>query len=942
MRKLLIKMVLSIGFLMMTVGCFQINNTPVTPKNSEEANAPMTLSRRIMLTPVDGSIDMATDVETVEKGETVTVSRSMQIESSSESRFNMQGMKLSVTVTKVVLKNLKNISEIIVQPSAENTFTLENCSVSSLTLYGAGSSIRLINSEIERLNVVYENANVSFDEETKVSVLYVAKDCKLTAEDNDSVVDTALVDSGVKMVKLFGGMTINKLVTRTKVNTNVAAIEVNSSDVEIEKSGGIYSNGLLYDVTFALASEEINFSTPTSMGKPEITEVEAIADAVPLPSPESESQSSTISKDNPGRLTLSSSTGGIQIKSTIPEKINMVSFYRAEYGSSTWYCIGSCLTESGEALPSTVKFLDYYVEKGKTYQYYALYRMQTNDTKFEKSETDILSAVRGAGVLKLTSSLTLHYDEKLHFIMEGNAKFSNTHSPELTEQVGFYFKKVGENTTGTIVEPANYTYVSINEDGVPYIQILSSLYFDTALEPVGVSASLSRTEGNLRTVWQSLPSSMTAGRGFKKGRITISESAVPMEIAQALKGLLISVSPDRIFASESVNKIAVLVGRTYDSCMISLCPPDSLDSSLDAASYTFTESSLSSAETEKITCAFQKYDASEATYTTLAEICMYAKAKKSGYSPVVSKTLSLSAYNPHSLTAYIPQSVDKWFTRTTVIPETYTVTVDENEIVLPCTESKLSVSYHNRDYSVKKDVDFNQLTIGEQDVYVSNFFCQFSGTQKTECYPYGMQAFVAYKNNSLKVEYIPFRTSYAYLPGMPEKYTWKDVYTEKTGEIAGGGIFAFSNVQSNTAAVTISIPNAIGSSIEYAGTVDFLTNTITASAASVPRISWCFALADDTMMVLASRTATNVFVRIDSGSEIKGSTWQLGDSSAWQYRFDVNSDNTNSYTYVRDNVAWSKGTWNAAEDTVTITPNQEYLPQRIFPIFGSLLLVDEL
>ena len=939
MRKSILKLAMYICSLFLFGGCFQINNTPVENKNLDPWTGPITLARRIYLSEIGGSIDMLTDVEVINESEQTVINKTLTIAGSSQVPTDMKKARLSVSVPGVVLKNLTNIAEIVVQRTVlDGSFTLENCNVDSITLYGGGShGLKLTGTRVARLNISFDNVNVELSQLSSVSFAYVVKNCQFTALDNDTEVSTIFVDSETQRVELHGGMTVRKFVSRSEPDAEPLAITVDSSDAEVEKAGGILTNGLLRNLEFEVIGEEVEFDTPGTMTKEELSLVEKEADSVALPPNENE-KSDIIDIDNPGPLTLSNSTSGIQVKTTVPIDATQVDFYRAENGTSSWKLVCSCVSECGAGLPSTVSLIDYYIEKGKAYKYYAIYRTKGNGFTLKTSETDTLTALRGLGELKSSKTYTLHYDGSLQFDVEGGGTFPNLHEPELSRTRHFYFKKTGEDTSSSCVEPSKFSCLTLDEDDVPHLQFLTLEHIGLSLEILSSSVEFSQVKQNVRYSWNSLPAKVTAGRGFKKSRVTFGQDAIPIAITQATKGLILTVNPACLENTSPLNRIALTFYRKHDSGAIFLCPPDDApEAQLGLLPYTFAEEGLALSENDRISCAFGTYDAETDSYDTFAEVLVFERAKKGGHPPVLDSTFCVNSYNPHSMTACIPRGTKYWFTRKTVVPDTYAFTVDGDAVSLPCTETLLTVGYRNRDYSRFADAEFARISVGQDDAYVSNLFSQLYDERDVEMFPYSTKATARFGNDAFRVEYIPFEKRTVYPSGLPEKFSFKDVYSDKSYVLPSGGTVTFSDVTKESATVTGEITNKIGKKLSYTGTADFSTNIITAVSTEGDKDSWYFAIPSESKIAVASLLESTVFVRTDQLTPIEGSAWmrKVG-NTVWTYSF----EKKNVYNYLDDDHVWSSGTWSATDDAVMLTPKSAYSLPSTFIVLGALLLTD--
>ena len=939
MRKSILKLAVYICSLFLFGGCIQINNTPVENKNPDPWTGPITLARRIYLSEIGGSIDMLTDVESITESEQTTINKTLTIASSSQVPTDMKKARLSVSVPGVVLKNLTNIAEIVVQRTVlDGSLTLENCGVDSITLYGGGShGLKLTGTSVARLNISFDKVNIDLSQSSTVNFAYVVKDCHFTALDNDTEIETIFVDSETQRVDLHGGVTVRKFVTRSEPDAEPLVITVDSSDAEVEMAGGILTNGLLRKPEFEPIGEDVEFDTPGAMTKDEISAVEKEADSVVLP-PNEDEKSDIIDIDNPGLITLSNSTGGIQIKATVVIDTTQIDFYRAENGTSSWKRVCSCVSECGAALPSTVSLIDYYLEKGKTYKYYAIYRTKGNGFVLKTSETDTLTALRGIGELKSSKAYTLHYDGSLQFDVDGGGTFPTLHEADLTCTRRFYFKKTGEDASAACVEPAKFSCLTLDEDDVPHLQFLSPEHIEASLEILSSSVEFSRVKQNVRYSWNSLPAKVTAGRGFKKNRVMFGQAAIPVTIAQASKGLVVTVNPTCLENIDPLNRIALTFYRKHDSGTIFLYPPkDAPENELGSHPYTFAEEGLVLSENNRISCEFSTYNAESSSYAAFAEVLVFERAKKGGHAPVLDTTFCVNSYNPHSMTACIPRGTKYWFTRKTVFPDAFTFSVDDEPVSLSCTETLLTVGYRNRDYSRFADADFAKISVGQDDAYVSNLFSQLYDVRDVELFPYSTKATARFEDNAFRVEYIPFEKRTVYPSGLPEKFSFKDVYSDKSYVLPSGGTVTFSDVSKKSATVTGEITNRIGKRLSYTGTADFSTNIITAVSVEGDKDTWYFTIPSESKIAVASLLESTVFVRTDQLTPVEGSAWmrKVG-NTVWTYSF----EKKNVYNYLDDDHVWSSGTWSATDDAVMLTPKSAYSLPATFIVLGALLLTD--
>lgn len=171
-----------------------------------------------------------------------------------DSQYDLKGAKVTVKAPGVVLKNVKNISELIVDESVgDGDFTVSNCEVAKLTVNGGGSnSIHADSVKIAAVTIAKAGVRFVMEGTTAVASVDIQAACTLDSTSPTAVIATVNIAATVPAITVKGKTNLTNVVAssadfKITVASNdvvVAAAVVKTADgkitaVKVEAADGV-------------------------------------------------------------------------------------------------------------------------------------------------------------------------------------------------------------------------------------------------------------------------------------------------------------------------------------------------------------------------------------------------------------------------------------------------------------------------------------------------------------------------------------------------------------------------------------------------------------------------------------------------------------------------------------------------------------------------------
>ncbi|MBQ7159322.1 MAG: hypothetical protein IJS09_07890 [Treponema sp.] len=745
--------------------------------------------------------------------------------------FDAKSATITVSAAGATVKNVKNIKELIVDEAVgTGDVTIDTCEIVTVTIKGGGeNSVHFVNSIVAVMNTVKKNVRLVLEKVSRICSMSIKAACHIEALNVQSFVENVIVDKSVEEVKLSGKPTITSLVTNsdaTATEQQKTKIVIASSDVEINKAANKAEDAsgkvTVQEIVQETTSAEIAAVTYEPLTEKEVEQTEKVAEDVKSGKTSIEDivKKPDVEIDNPGPLTLRTSSYGVQIKVAVPKKSTVVGFYRAEYDEAqykadpkklTWNHIGGYNTRSECAIPeSTVSFTDYYVEPGKTYCYYTECKGGNAYNVLETSEIDTITATAGRGLLKLPNDITINIVKgSFEFSQTGYADVTNFHGDmaEATPDMGVYLRPASDTTAIVFLDSSKYCFISNITSKKSTIQFREGCV-GVPLELVGAKVSYKVTKGDVKWAWDTLPAKAIGGTGFTDGKITFTQEELPIKVSDASTGISITADTSKIAQK---GRLRFSVQKDYDKDWLYIRPASG--NVLSDAVYTLTDSAVAANSLCKVCVEFQEYSETENSYSTAKQFNVVYTPKTGTGVPVWSKNLK-ATFDNYSQTAYITSDPSTWFESGFTLPESITLSVNGTGYSLKRTSASPAVKVKDVAYTFDNSMSFNSTTADGTTKYVGNAFFRLNSALDKKLYPYGNNSSFRYNDNTYRVDYYPSDDRYAPIAGLPESITPKDIYTGHfytitqdslgcTAENPASGKILFDTVAADKATVTI-------------------------------------------------------------------------------------------------------------------------------------------
>ncbi len=550
----------------------------------------------------EGSVLKMNSKILVSRGYQYTVDRPMLL-TAAKGSFDMKGAAIVIDSPGVTLQNLNNIGKLIVSESVgDGDFILENCRIDDIEVRGGGENSGHLNGCVVGTITVDKNeVRIVFGNFCYVGVLNINTDCKIetdtTKNNSKGSIKHVTVTKEPEKIILDGKFLIDNLITRSVGNSGKVKIITKNSDISISKAGDIDETDTVTDIYIESGSDEIDIPFYEIITSDELHEILDTIENTTI----TDVAGSTGSNVNvPGILTITPESYGNILKIDVPAKCNHINIYRAEHVSGDShkiedvekkaYLVGIYSTISKRPLSSVVSFVDYYVEKDKSYDYYAKMISNDNNNVEKYSEADTVFSKGGFGLLKYTEKPVLAFDEATFTFSDENEGHTeiNIHGEPNQKQLMFYFRpsiqtiEAAERQNGITVESTLYTSVTLltQDYRLPEkscsMTLISPEELGKRLVLHKIKSNLGSVKNDIKCQWVSLPEDGICGTGFVNNRISFAKESMPFYVQQSKLGNGIDAYLDcsRIYVPYTDDgqtyRVNITNQRNYDTNTVTL------------------------------------------------------------------------------------------------------------------------------------------------------------------------------------------------------------------------------------------------------------------------------------------------------------------------------------------------------------------------------------
>lgn len=487
--------------------------------------------------------------------------------------------------------------------------------------------------------------------------------------------------------------------------------------------------------------------------------------------------------DNSGILKAYGSAEGIELETTVPDGVKQINFYRAEHGTENFNLAGIYRNNYDRKLSGTVRFTDYYVESGKTYDYYANCTSGTNDYVVEKSETDTVTATAGRGHLEITSPLTFNYNSVVYnSSYDGEVLLSYDDDRVTGKSVGFYFAQQGKKTENWIVDSENlsaFTFNMILE--TKQLTIADSSVIGKPLVPYRVKCNISFADGEDKYTWETLPVEFSAGAGFENGAFTVTNETLPFHLEDTSEGVKYCVNMQNS-GLEGINRIKFCTHKD-DGISVNYLSRERYEV-ITFSTAEFTEKYLDAGKKYNFETIFQLYSYETGNSAWVFNLKIKHTASAGSGEFVLSDKLKID-YDPSKYYARIEAEENEIFADGRVTPEEVTVVLDDTKFTFSDGQFHLKYGFINASGKTYLDLyPFNGAYCGSLIKAISKVPAMYG----IDLYPHRIrtQAKRIYRfsddgsGNSYKFDYNFIESEINFIEGLPEPLVVNDIYSNKT------------------------------------------------------------------------------------------------------------------------------------------------------------------
>jgi hypothetical protein len=728
----------------------------------------------------EGSTIKLTSNVTVEENSTINIDKKITIEGTSD--FDLKNSSINIKASGVSLKNMKNISTLTVDEAvADGDFYLDNVKAQSMQVNGGGeNSGHFSNCSFAFVNVNYQGVRLVFETECHIVVIDIFHGCHIYAKGKRSHFGHCHVRPGVDKVRLEGKTCIENVVTNSDAEHGKPVIQAESDTVEISKACDVDQDGNISEIEVTTNSDEVPLPFFEELTDDEVTQIEQAMQNATLEdlTPAEEEEETFININNRGNLDLENGSYGIVARFTTPDNVNQINVYRSEHGKNEFYLVGFYRTESRRKLSSSTCFNDYYVEPGKTYDYYANFISNENNNYVGTSETDTLTAINGRGLFKLPDNLVFNYNP---------ADYTLSIDGDISVDIGqnlnrlnyyVYLKEKGSTPKLATVESTLYSYINYKKDARN--EKLLTAYEIAFVKPEDIGAELeihkakvnaSYTKNDIVSTWTSIPSDAIGGTGFTNNVITINAEDLPGQIELTEAGVKFSADSSMISGFDAC-RIQFKAAHSYNDSYISYSNNANQTEALAYSRVSWIDPYYDGGEHPRLGVFFAAYDADlRKTYNQLSIYC-YMTIPKSFSAGLSLRNDLVYTYDEENRSATLnAENSSGLFTKEFTAPQDITVLVDGAERNFNLSTSDLEVlqGLTDIDYTNRPSVTFR---VSDGQYRSTNLGTNASIVDRGALYPYRTQVrgnYISMVNEEtpLRIQYYFVEDSLNFLPGLP-------------------------------------------------------------------------------------------------------------------------------------------------------------------------------
>ncbi|WP_178842385.1 SUMF1/EgtB/PvdO family nonheme iron enzyme [uncultured Treponema sp.] len=486
--------------------------------------------------------------------------------------------------------------------------------------------------------------------------------------------------------------------------------------------------------------------------------------------------------DNPGRLTLTNGTEGVELTVSVPDNVKIINFLRAEHGTGNFIFAGNCSRNSGKKLSGTVVLYDYYVEPGYTYDYKIDCRTN-EDNYLYVSEIDSITATTGRGHLVFKNdNFILNYDPAtVSFSYEGDISLSYTDKKFTEVSLGFYFAHQNESeeqlvnyfqdettavTFNTISEEMSLKFSDSSEIGIPLV-------------PYMTKCNVKIKEGDDSRTWGSIPVEYKAGTGFENGTLTFSKDNFPFYVEDSSDGVKFFINTNTFPA----NALSCSTYRKYDRANFYLQRPDK-SLPLTFKTVQFTNRYVNVGQKYSFRTNFEKWDSENNKTKTRLSITIKHTPQNGSGEVTVSDNLQIE-YDAAKCYGKVNATEAELLTDGTVMPSEQIILFDDTEKVFAKKGVYFKQGLMTENYGNTGEVSFN-LRDGIYADSLLYYFREKSEMFDKNLYPYKTRIQAEYRltddgeGNEYRFYNHVTDSSMNIVPGIPEPVVLSNNFSGKT------------------------------------------------------------------------------------------------------------------------------------------------------------------
>lgn len=457
-------------------GCSNGDDSDSDKKDKEEPIVYSSLQAKLDAADAASTVTL-TESDFSDENLELTVSKALTITASEQ--ISAKNAIFTVKAAGVTLKNLSSITKITVaQEVGDGEFYLENCEVGSVDAYGGGeNSFYIIGAIIKEIfNIFKPNLHVQQQSGSSIHTVAVnANNIHLDAKNPGNEppkFGNVHLKNDVEGMKIGGNAKIEHLFA----DNYETKVTINSNDVEVDASGTKTEEGDIIQLTEIAYGDGVDASSVTLSVIDDRT-IDDIASEI------SGVEIQTLQMAEP-----QNSDDGVHFTVNVPaEGVYLANIMRKDAENPVYTTAVQVKSKNASQLPvGDIELIDYFIESGKEYTYYAKLKDIYGNTLYRTDEIT-LTAAGGFGEMTVTQMPEAKFDDTTEMMT-----FSKTlkFTPELTDEnpigkMQYVYEKSVSNESAALI-----SYVSANSEDT---DVRATIYFSNVEENTATSWAMSAT-----------------------------------------------------------------------------------------------------------------------------------------------------------------------------------------------------------------------------------------------------------------------------------------------------------------------------------------------------------------------------------------------------------------------------------------------------------------